>query len=79
MQTTKITLHLEIEVEVTGNYYKGTTGTLYASNGDPGEPPEAPEFDIRNVYWQGVDITALLEKEKVDFGSIESDCLDNLH
>ena len=72
-------IYLEIEVEVEGGYQQGSSGSFYKANGDPGEPPEEPQFEIHSVLWQGIDITEMLDKENFDFGSLESDCLETIH
>lgn len=36
----------EIEVEVEGSWTAGHPGTMYARNGDPGDPPEGAEFEV---------------------------------
>jgi hypothetical protein len=77
----KITMkiQLEIEVEVEGKYYKGSPGAKYRWNGDPGDAPEPPEFEISEVLWQGVDITEMLNEENFDFSSLESDCIEAIN
>lgn len=37
---------VEFILTVEGDYYPGHPGTMYQRNGDPGDPPEAPEYDI---------------------------------
>lgn len=31
------------------SYTPGRPGTMYSRNGDPGDPPESPEIDIRSA------------------------------
>lgn len=79
MTTTKMTLSIEIEVEVGGEYYNGCDGTFYRSNGDPGDAPEPPEFDILSILWHEVNIAPMLFKEgNFDFQLLSSDCIDKL-
>lgn len=78
METVKIEINLTIEVEVKGKYYKGSDGTFYKSNGDVGDPPEPAEFEIREILWQGKDITEMLDKENFDFQSLELDCIEKI-
>lgn len=44
------------EVEIDYNYCAGYKGSLYKSNGDPGDPPEGAEVDILTVYIHAIDI-----------------------
>lgn len=71
-------IYLEIDVEVTGEYIKGHSGSFYRSNGDPGDPPEPDMFEIKSVVWNGLDITKQLDQDDFDFVSLEEDCLDNV-
>jgi hypothetical protein len=71
-------IYLEIEVEVTGDYTKGSPGTFYRSNGDPGDPPEPEMFEIKNVIWNGLDITEQLDEDNFDFSSLEDECIEEL-
>ena len=71
-------IYLEIEVEVTGNFIKGHSGTFYRSNGDPGDPPEPDMFEIENIVWNGLDITKQLDEENFDFSSLEDECIEDV-
>ena len=79
IEKVKITIPLEIEVEVHGTYTPGTDDQWYDRNGDPGTPGEASDFDIEKVYWNGLDITPALNSEKgFDWGAVASDCIDKI-
>ena len=71
MTTTTIKISIEIEVEVSGNYHP-------ASNGSYEQPPESSEFEIQTVWWQGMDITDMLDKENFDFSEMEEQCLEQI-
>lgn len=71
-------IYLEIEVEVTGDYTKGSPGTFYRSNGDPGDPPEPETFEIKSVIWNGLDITEQLDEDNFDFSSLEEECIEEI-
>lgn len=43
--------------EVTGYYTPGRAATMYKRNGEPGDPPEPPEFELESIVVGGVDIT----------------------
>lgn len=43
--------------QVTGYYTPGRAGTMYKRNGEPGDPPEPPEFELESIVVGGVDIT----------------------
>lgn len=73
-----IQLNLEVDVDIEGHYRPATLGSFYKSNGDPGDPPEPAEFKIKNVKWQGVDITEMLDKEDFDFGFLEDKCIEKI-
>lgn len=77
METTlKKKIYLEIEVEVNGIFYAASPGSFYDRNGDPGDPPEPASFDIKNVIWNGLDITKQLDNSDFDFYSLEDDCIE---
>ena len=53
---------------VSFNYTKGRPGSMYKSNGDPGDPPEGDELEILSAMFDGVDVYDTLtieEREKV--------------
>lgn len=68
----KIKLYLEIEVEVTGGYKKYKSGSYEIE-------PEAEEFIIDKVIWQGLNISKALENEDYDFIQMEQDCLERIN
>lgn len=39
----------EIDVEVEAHVTPGFAGTMYRSNGDPGDPPESGEVEVMSV------------------------------
>lgn len=51
----------DTELVVTGNYSLGEPGRMYLPNGDPGYPPEPPEFEIYEITIGGVDSMAFIE------------------
>jgi hypothetical protein len=71
-------IYLEIEVEVTGQFVKGHSGSFYRSNGDPGDPPEPDTFEIESVSWNGIDITHQLDQDGFDFSSLEEECIEEV-
>jgi hypothetical protein len=71
MTTTTIKISIEIEVDVKGKYHP-------ASNGSYEQPPESSEFEISEVWWQGIDIADMLDKENYDFTEIEEQCLEQI-
>ena len=79
MKTTVIVeIKLQVEVEVSGKYHKQIPGTYYQRNGDPGTPPEPAQFEIDKVYWQGLDITPMLDIEDYNYYEIEERCLEKI-
>ena len=38
-----------LNLEVIGDYSPGRAGTMYRSNGDPGDPPEPEDFEIEDI------------------------------
>lgn len=51
MDTVCVTIpSYENELRVLGTYYPGSPGSMYKRNGDPGDPPEDPEFDIHHIF-----------------------------
>lgn len=67
----KVRLYLEIEVEVTGDYKEKKSGSYEIE-------PEAEEFIIDKVIWQGLNISKALENEDYDFIQMEQDCLEKV-
>ena len=45
-------------LDVTGEYYSGSSGSAYNRNGDPGDEPEPAFFDISEVYDGLTDVTS---------------------
>ena len=76
--STTIEITIIATVEVDGVYYPEKQGTYYRSNGDPGDPPEAAEFCIDKISWQGMDITRALNNEGYDFASLEDEIVNKL-
>ena len=68
----KVTLYLEIEVEVTGDYKEKKIGNYE-------NEPEGEEFIIDKVIWQGLNISKALENEDYDFIQMEQDCLERIN
>ena len=68
----KVRLYLEIEVEVTGDYKEKKSGSYEIE-------PEAEEFIIDKVIWQGLNISKALESEDYDFIQMEQDCLERIN
>ena len=68
----KVRLYLEIEVEVTGDYKEKKSGSHEIE-------PEAEEFIIDKVIWQGLNISKALENEDYDFIQMEQDCLERIN
>jgi hypothetical protein len=71
-ETVKVMLYLEIEVEVTGDYKAKKIGNYEIE-------PEAEEFIIDKVIWQGLNISKALESEDYDFIQMEQDCLERIN
>jgi hypothetical protein len=71
-ETVKVMLYLEIEVEVTGDYKEKKSGNYEIE-------PEAEEFIIDKVIWQGLNISKALESEDYDFIQMEQDCLERIN
>jgi hypothetical protein len=71
MRTATIKISIEIEVDVKGKYHP-------ASNGSYEQPPESSEFEINEVWWQGMDITDMLDKEGYDFTQMEEQCIEQV-
>jgi hypothetical protein len=71
-ETVKVMLYLEIEVEVTGNYKEKKSGSYEIE-------PEAEEFIIDKVIWQGLNISKALESEDYDYIQMEQDCLERIN
>jgi len=68
---TKQKVYLEIEVEVTGYYSSGYSGSY--------ETPSVPDsFEIEKVSWNGTDITSALDKDDFDWIQMEEDVLEEL-
>ena len=70
--TTKATIILEIDVDVTGVFYK-EIGATYLT------PPEPAYFEILKVEYEGIDITKLLDAAKYDFESMEEDIINKFN
>lgn len=45
--------------EVVYDYSPSSPGCMYKRNGDPGDPPEAEEIDINEVYAEGSTVNLL--------------------
>jgi len=54
------------EFMVTGTYYQGHPGTMYQSNGDPGDPPEDADFEITEVQAGGESLLEFLTDEQYE-------------
>ena len=50
-----------VEMEVTGEYYKGCRGRMYLRNGDPGYPDEPAEFEIESIKIGDVEVLSLFD------------------
>ena len=61
-------------VLVSFNYYKGSPGSMYKRNGDPGDPPEGSEVDIICAMYNGVDVYDELNDE--DKAMIRESCFE---
>lgn len=70
--TTKATIILEIDVDVTGVFHK-EIGATYLT------PPEPACFEIQKVEYEGIDITKLLDAANFDFEQMEQDVLEELN
>lgn len=69
---------IEIEVEVEGNYSAGSPGSFYRANGDPGDPPEYPEFEIHTVTYNGKNITKIIDEIGFDWFQLEKEILEDI-
>lgn len=49
---------------VSFNYTKGRPGSMYKSNGDPGDPPEGDELEILSATFNGLDVYDTLTAEE---------------
>lgn len=54
---------LEVKLTI---YYFGCDGTMYRSNGDPGDPPESPEYDLEIVNNTNKETIAWFEINQYD-------------
>lgn len=52
----------DVEFEVEGSYTQGHPGTMYRSNGDPGDPPDPAEFAIESIKPE-MDLTQTQEED----------------
>lgn len=52
----------EITIEASGYCTEDTPGTMYARNGDPGDPPEAGETEYNSVVVRGEDGKVLYDQ-----------------
>ena len=76
--TITLTIDLVADIEFEGYATPETPDVFYLSNGDPGYPGSPAEFQITKATWNGVDITAALQKEKdFDWEDIEQQCVNN--
>lgn len=59
----------EREVTVKYTYSPGRAGSMYARNGDPGDPPEPAEIDIFSVIDNktGVELVSLMPGSAVEY------------
>lgn len=78
--TTSVTIQITIEatVEVEGVYIPPVDGQHYTPSGDPGNPPQYPEFHIDKISWQGMDITKALRNEDFDLFSLEDEIVNKI-
>lgn len=65
-----------VELEVSGNYYKGHDGNYY---GDHPYPPEDESFEIDTVGVDGVDITEVLDYLGCDWDTIKGRCIQAVY
>lgn len=61
----------EPQVSVEANYYPGSPGSMYRSNGDPGDPPEDDEVEVTKIV-------RLDTGEELDWDSLPESCKDKL-
>ena len=75
MKTIDFVYQLEgLLYDVTFTYYSGSNGTMYARNGDPGDPPEDPEVEVLSILdSEGNDIFSKLTVQEAE------DLLDACH
>jgi len=50
-----------VSLEVEGEYIPDEPGLYAYKNGDPGYPPTPSEFEIKNVFYKGNNVTNLIE------------------
>jgi len=74
--TKKITI--EVEVEIEGSFSPGSPGCWYRANGDPGDPPEPPSFEINSVKFKETDITKMLDDANFDWFQLEQEIIDDI-
>lgn len=46
----------DAEATIDGDYFPGRAGCMYKPNGDPGDPPEYPEFFVAGMTINGNDV-----------------------
>jgi len=59
---------------VTFNYYPGFPGSMYKSNGDPGDPPEDAEIEFISAFLNGEDVLDKLSPRGLE--DIREECLE---
>lgn len=69
--TVKKTITIEIDVDVYGTYHKGKDSDYFS-------PPEASEFEIKQVLWAGTDITGFLNDTDIDWYNLEEKCITEI-
>jgi len=50
-----------LPLEISGEYFPGSPGSMYKRNSDPGDPPEDAEFDFHTITFHGHDMTLLFD------------------
>lgn len=74
----KITLTIEIEVDVIGTFSKGEPEQRYMANGDVGHDGSPDELEINKIIWHDTDIYPLLNKDNFDFYELSLEMLTKI-
>ena len=66
MRLSATVYHNDHEFEVEASYSPYRPATMYARNGDPGNPEEGGEVEDMTITFCGVDVTDIVSKEIFD-------------
>jgi len=68
----------EVEILIEGVYYAGTPGTMYARNGDPGDPPDPDEIEIESAKRMDTGAEVELTEDEIEglYETVPDDLMD---